>query len=135
VARPSYTGAMAAEAFVQHCLELLTPLGAPRARRMFGGHGLYVDDVFVAIVADEVLYLKVGPCTRPAFEAAGCPPFVYAAKGKPMTLPYQRAPDDAMESPALMLPWARLAMQAALAARAAPPGRRKRRAVVSNRAR
>mgnify|MGYP000287609516 CR=1 FL=1 len=31
-------------------LELLAPLGRARARRMFGGHGLYVDDLFVAIV-------------------------------------------------------------------------------------
>ena len=43
--------------FVAHCLELLSPLGEARARRMFGGHGLYVDDLFVAIVAGERLYL------------------------------------------------------------------------------
>jgi len=108
---------MAPDGFIEHCLELLAPLGAPRARRMFGGHGLYVAEVFVAIVADDVLYLKVDSATRPHFEAAGSRPFVYAGKGKDMTLQYWRAPDDAIESPASMLPWARLAMQAALAAR------------------
>jgi DNA transformation protein len=86
---------------------------------MFGGHGLYVDEVFVAIVADQVLYLKADTRTRPHFEAAGSRPFVYDAKGERMAMSYWRAPEDAMESPALMLPWARRALQAALAARAA----------------
>jgi DNA transformation protein and related proteins len=43
--------------FVAHCLELLAVLGGTRARRMFGGWGLYADDFFVALIADERLYL------------------------------------------------------------------------------
>jgi DNA transformation protein and related proteins len=108
--------------FVEHCLELLAPLGAPRARRMFGGHGLYVDDVFVALVAFERLYLKVDADSAPHFAAAGCEPFVYDAKGRSMTMSYHSAPPEAMESPALMAPWARLALQAALRARQAKAG-------------
>jgi len=105
--------------FVTHCLELLGPLGAARSRRMFGGHGLYVDDLFVALIAFDRLYLKVDAQTRPRFEAAGCEPFVYDAKGQSVTLGYFTAPDEAIESPALMQPWARLALEAALRARAA----------------
>jgi len=105
--------------FVTHCLELLGPLGAARSRRMFGGHGLYVDDLFVALITFDRLYLKVDAQTRPRFEAAGCEPFVYDAKGQSVTLGYFTAPDEAIESPALMQPWARLALEAALRARAA----------------
>jgi DNA transformation protein len=126
---------MASDGFVEHCLELLAPLGAPRSRRMFGGHGLYVDEVFVALIADEVLYLKVDDATRPHFEAAGSQPFVYTGKGKEMTLQYWRTPDDAMESPALMLPWARLALQAALASRTRGAGPGKPRAPARRRRR
>jgi len=104
--------------FVSHCLELLAPLGTARSRRMFGGHGLYVDDLFIALIASERLYLKADAASRPRFEAAGCEPFVYDAKGKRMTMGYFSAPEDAMESPALMQPWARLALEAALRARA-----------------
>lgn len=107
--------------FVNHCLELLAGVGAPRARRMFGGHGLYVDELFVAIVIAERLYLKADAQTRALFEAAGCAPFVYDAQGKTMTLGYFSAPHEAMESPALMQPWARLAVAAALRARASKP--------------
>jgi DNA transformation protein len=104
---------------VAHCRELLAPLGAIRSRRMFGGHGFYVDELFIAIIAFGRLYLKADAQTRPRFEAAGCAPFVYDAQGKSVSLGYFSAPDDAMESPALMQPWARLALEAALRARAA----------------
>jgi len=97
-------------------LELLAPLGPVRARRMFGGHGVYLADVFVALVADERLYLKVNDSTRQSFADAGCEPFIYSDKHKPMTLNYWTVPADAMESPDAMAPWARLALGAALGA-------------------
>ena len=112
--------------FVDHCLELLAALGAVRSRSMFGGFGLYVDDLFIAIIAFDRLYLKVDDTSRERFAAAGCQPFVYDAQGKSMTMGYWTAPDEALDSPALMQPWARLAMAAALTARAAkakPPSK------------
>ena len=109
------------QALVDHCLELLAPLGAVRAKRMFGGHGLYIDELFVALIVFERLYLKVDASTQPAFLAAGCEPFVYDGKSKPITVNYWTVPAEAMESPALMQPWARQAIEAALRARAAKP--------------
>ena len=106
---------------VEHCLELLAPMGAIRARSMFGGHGLYCDDLFFALIAADRLYLKVDAQSQPAFSAAGCEPFVFDNKGKRMTTSYWTVPTDAMESPALMQPWARQALAAALRARAAKP--------------
>jgi DNA transformation protein and related proteins len=130
---------------VDHCLELLAPLGTVRARRMFGGHGLYVDDLFIALIAFERLYLKVDAQTQSAFAEAGCEIFSYvkpprpplrgdrspegergnsgrpvvaSGNGKPITMSYWTVPAEAMESPALMQPWARQAMAAALRARA-----------------
>ena len=105
--------------FVSHCVELLSPLGAVRVRRMFGGWGLYVEELFIALIAFERLYLKADATSRPAFETAGCEPFVYDAKGQAVSLGYWTAPADALDAPALMEPWARRAMQAALSARAA----------------
>ena len=105
--------------FIAYCLELLAPAGAARARRMFGGHGLYVDELFIAIALGDRLYLKTDGSSRQAFEDAGCEPFVYDGQGKSITTGYWSAPAEAMESPALMQPWARRAVQAALAARTA----------------
>lgn len=114
--------------FVAHCLELLAPLGDARSHRMFGGHGLYVDDLFVAIIAGDRLFLKAGADTAARFEAAGGEPFSYERSGRRASLGFWTVPAEAMESPDAMRPWARLALQAALAARAAaPPKRRSRR--------
>ena len=104
--------------FVVHCTELLAPLGTVRVKRMFGGWGLYADEVFIAIIGGDRLFLKTSADTQPAFEAAGCEPFVYDSKTGSIAMGYWSAPPDAMDSPALMEPWARLALQAALAARA-----------------
>ena len=115
-------------ALVDHCLELLAPLGAVRARRMFGGHGLYCDDLFFALIAMDRLYLKTDAISQPAFAAANGEPFVYEGTGKRVTMSYWTAPPAAMDSPAEMQPWARLALAAALRARAAKPSAAPRKA-------
>ena len=113
--------AAAPNEFVAHCLELLGSVGATRSRRMFGGHGIYVDELFVGLIAFDRLYLKADASTRASFEAAGCQPFVYDGAGKSVTMGYFSAPEEAMESPPLMQPWARQALAAALRARALEP--------------
>ncbi len=109
---------MASKELLEHSLELLAPLGALRSRRMFGGWGIYVDDYFIAIIAFDQLYLKADEQTRRQFLAAGCAPFQYEREGELMSLNYFVAPEDAMESPALMEDWARLALGAALRTKA-----------------
>jgi DNA transformation protein and related proteins len=123
----------AGDAFAAYCVELLAALGGARARRMFGGHGLYVDDLFIAIVIGGRLYLKIDAQTRPTFEAAGCTPFVYGKADQAVAMSYWSAPEEATESQALMLPWARLAQAAALRARAARPARPRRGATTRRR--
>lgn len=111
--------------FTRHCLELLSGLGPARARAMFGGVGLYVDDLFIALIADGRLYLKSGSAHEAAFAAAGCEPFRYTMKdGRTMTMAYRTAPEEALESPQAMHPWARRAMEAALVAANAKPKKR-----------
>ena len=110
---------------VSHCLELLSPLGRTSSRRMFGGRALYIDDLCMALIFGDALYLKVNDDSRAAFERAGCRPFIYETKdGDHQMLGYYTAPEEAMESPAEMAPWARRALAAAVAARAKAPMRK-----------
>lgn len=44
--------------FVDNLDEVFALFGAVRAKRMFGGYGLYHDNLVFGLVADEVLYLK-----------------------------------------------------------------------------
>jgi DNA transformation protein len=104
--------------FVDYVMELLGPFGTVTARRMFGGHGICLDGLMFAIISEDALYLKADDMSRVEFEQAGCEIFGYARQGKRATLNFYRAPEDAMESPDLMLPWARSAYAAALRANA-----------------
>ncbi len=105
------------DAFTELCIEMLSPLGPVRTRAMFGGRGIYVDGLFMALIDDGQLFLKADDTTRERFVAAGCAPFTYPMKdGTHQSLSYYRPPEEALESPPLMLPWARLAFEAALRA-------------------
>jgi DNA transformation protein and related proteins len=112
--------------FADYCCELLSGVGNPVAKRMFGGWGISVDGVTIAVIADlgklggsnQKLYLKVDDITKTQFEAAGGKRFEMASKdGKLMGMNYFTTPDDTMESPDAMLPWARLALRVALNAK------------------
>ncbi len=108
---------MSDDAFVEYVKELFSEFGPIRARKMFGGFGIYFEDRMLGLIADSLLYLKVDAQTRPQFEREGCRPFVYLGKHKPITMSYYTAPDDAMDAPARFAPWARLANAAALRAK------------------
>ncbi|MDD2882167.1 MAG: TfoX/Sxy family protein [Rhodoferax sp.] len=115
--------------FVQYCCELLSSVGPCMARKMFGGYGISVDGLTLAILVDlgqgEKLWLKTSAETTAVFESAGCERFTYLAKGKVRSMGYYSAPAEAMESCNEMAPWARLAMDAALSA-CKPKDRRKK---------
>jgi DNA transformation protein and related proteins len=111
--------------FADYCCELLASQGATNARRMFGGWGIYVDGMCLAIIADlgsgEKLWLKADDSSRSRYEAAGCERFIYVGKNKTSSMNYYTAPEDAMDSPDAMRPWARLALECAVKARALKP--------------
>ncbi len=101
--------------FIAHVLELMRTVGRPSARAMFGGHGLYLDGLIVAIVVEDVLYLKTDDETRPAYLKRNLDPFCYTTKeGKAYSMSYHRAPDEAVEGPDAMREWLRPALGAAL---------------------
>jgi DNA transformation protein len=112
--------------FADFCCELLASAGSLRKRRMFGGWGLSVDGLTIAIVANldngDKLWLKADADTRAVFEAAGCERFSYPMRQGDSTVDrsmnYYSPPPDAMDAAHVMRPWARLALESALKARA-----------------
>lgn len=115
--------------FADYCCELLSTQGRCVAKRMFGGWGISVDGFTFAIIADlgqgDKLWLKADDVVRSRFEAVGCERFVYVGKSKIASMGYYTAPENAMDSPDEMLPWARLALECALRAKATkPPSKR-----------
>ena len=101
---------------VDYLLDVLGELGDVRARRMFGGFGVYRGDVMVGLIADGVFYLKVDAENRPAFEAALSQAFSYRRKGRtePIEMSYWEVPADVMENGAKLREWTQGAHEAAL---------------------
>jgi DNA transformation protein len=115
--------------FAQYCCELLASVGPCTAKRMFGGFGLSTEGMTLAIIADlgggEKLWLKATDDNRARWEAAGCERFTYQSTkdGEAVSrgMNYYSAPEEAMDSAHAMAPWARLALEAALSAKAPKP--------------
>ena len=96
--------------FVSFVLQLLAPLGEVRARAMFGGYGVYHNELIFACVIDDTLYLKVDDETKEKFIARGLKPFTYDAHGKKVAMSYYEAPPEIFDDPDEMLNWARQAV-------------------------
>jgi DNA transformation protein len=87
----------------------LAPLRAT-SRSMFGGHGLFKDDVMFAIVDSEGrLYLRADATTAVAFEAAG--------STQHARMPYWEVPAPVREDPEQLREWAATAALVAIASR------------------
>ena len=85
-----------------------------RARPMFGGVGIYSGDLFFALIADDTLYFKVDDSTRPDFVARGMGPFrPFGDDGG--TMQYYQLPEDLLEDPDTLRPWAEKAVAIARA--------------------
>ncbi len=114
----------ASSTFVDGVLGSLLPLGPIRARAMFGGWGLFLDDAMFGLIAGNRLYFKVDTETQPRFAAAGAEAFTYLRQGKEIALSYWEAPLETQSGagvgasgPAALLPWAELGLAAAHRAR------------------
>ena len=106
--------------FIEYVTELLLPMGQVRAKRMFGGTGIYINDLFCAIVADDTLYFKADALNEAEFQAAHCAQFTYMKDGVEFALRYYQVPEQALDNSGEMMHWARLGLAAALRKSAGP---------------
>jgi DNA transformation protein len=89
---------------------------------MFGGVGVYADELFFALLAEDTLYFKVDDTNRPDFEARGLDPFrPYGEGGE--TMGYFRVAEDLLEDPEELRVWADKAIAVARRAKRPPASR------------
>ncbi len=116
--------------FVHFMVESLQPLGPVVAKRMFGGHGLFMHDVMFALIVWDTLYFKVDEVNRPAYDARGLSPFSYVGqKGNTTTMNYCEAPPEGLDDADILRTWASEAYAAALRAQSQKGGRAKNKHV------
>lgn len=98
--------------FVEHVCDLLAPLGTVRPKRMFGGWGVYVDEVFMAIVAFDTLWFKVDDVNRPDYEREGSRAF-RPWEDRDTVMSYREVPADVIEDRSRIVAWGRKSVDAA----------------------
>jgi DNA transformation protein len=113
--------------FVAFLRDQLAPFGPVAIRPMFGGAGIFRDDVMFGLIASDTLYFKAGDANRDDFERHGMRPFTYRGKSKPISLGYYEVPAGVLEDPDEMSGWAEKAFAAALSAKKAKPARKRPR--------
>jgi len=100
--------------YITYVLDLFAGLGRLRVKRMFGGAGIYCDELFFAILVENELYLKVDDRNRGDFVRLGLGPFTYELKnGRSATMNYYPVPADILEDTQRLHAWARKAIDAA----------------------
>jgi DNA transformation protein len=98
--------------YLEFVLDQLEGLGAVFSRRMFGGVGLYFDDLFFGLIDDDSLYFKVDEITRERYEQVGSKPFrPYGEDSYSMS--YFRVPAAILEDRDQLAGWAREAVEEA----------------------
>jgi DNA transformation protein len=102
---------------VIHLCELFERFGAVEARRMFGGYGLFHDELMFGLVASDRLYLKADATSAPDFVERGLAQFEYTKQGRATRLSYYLAPDEVFDDPEAAEWWAAHAFDAALRSR------------------
>lgn len=91
--------------YMTYVIDQLEAVGPVQARRMFGGAGLYLDGLFFALIADDVLYFKVDDSNRSDYEDAGMGPF-RPFPDKPNIMQYYEVPIEVLENRDTLRDWA-----------------------------
>ncbi|MGB3809741.1 MAG: TfoX/Sxy family protein [Parvibaculum sp.] len=105
--------------YKEFIIEQLERLGPVRMRGMFGGAGVYLDDLMFGLIFDETLYLKVDDRNRPDYEAEGMEPFTYEmTDGSTGSLRYYEVPERLYDDPDELVQWARKSLDAMMVVRA-----------------
>jgi DNA transformation protein and related proteins len=112
--------------FAEFVVDQLEGCGPIVTRRMFGCLGIYSGDLFFAIIADDVLYLKADDTTRGDFEHAGCRPFRPYGDERGSTQ-YYEVPVAVLEDASELTKWGKRAIKVAIATKTVRKPRRSKR--------
>lgn len=78
--------------YMEYIMDLLAPIEGVRNRAMFGGYGIFHEEVMFALISNSRLYFKVNDSNRPQYEQENCEQF--------MTMPYYEVPASVLDDEA-----------------------------------
>lgn len=95
-------------------LDALRAARPVESKTMFGGLGIYLDGVFMAVVDDDRLYLKIDPLTEPPYVERGMDVWAVSPNA------YRELPEDVLDAPETCGEWLDAARDAAIRRKAKP---------------
>ncbi|MBX9831105.1 TfoX/Sxy family protein [Candidatus Babeliales bacterium] len=102
--------------FIDYVLDALSPHGNIKARKMFGGYGIYKNNLCFALIINDVLFFKVGSGDQARYEEYGSEPFSYENKnGTKVVMSYWQVPVDILENATELAMWVERAFRTAQA--------------------
>ncbi|MCH9816103.1 MAG: TfoX/Sxy family protein [Actinomycetia bacterium] len=94
----------------EHLTVVFTPLGDVTTKKMFGGHGIFVDSIMFALVDSAgTAFLRSDPASAEEFEQRG--------GRKHARMPYWQVPEDVLDDEDELLRWGTRAADAARSAK------------------
>ena len=96
--------------------DLFQSVGPVTIKRMFGGKGIYVDGMIIAIELRDELMLKGDKQAGALYEATGSQQWTYTHKktNSLVSMPYWPIPPEAFDDPDEAAKWVRVAVEAAM---------------------
>jgi len=102
--------------YLDYVLGQLGGLSRVSSRRMFGGAGLYCDELFFGLVFGDTLYLRVDDRNRADYASRGMTRFRPYPNRPLLSMTYYEVPAEVLEDADQLAIWARRSLDAALAA-------------------
>ncbi len=93
--------------FRDFVLDQLDGLPGVRARAMFGGHGLYLEEEFFGMIWKGRLFLRTDERSREEYRALGSEPIPFGDDVNSNS--YWSVPEDVLEDPRRLQAWVRAA--------------------------
>lgn len=116
------------EEYREYVRDLFTDFGPIRIRSMFGGAGIFRDDLMFGLIIEDQIYLKTDNHNRTDFEEADQRPFLFERKdGRVTAMSYYLIPDALYDDTGELSAWAQKAFAAAQRGAAKKPPRPRRK--------
>lgn len=96
--------------FLQYVLDQLSGWGNVHVNKMFGGAALYQGELAFAMIADDVVYLKVDDTNKDKFIATGSTP-LKPFKNNATVLSFYNIPTDVLEDSDKFVVWAKESLE------------------------
>ncbi len=99
------------DAFLDYVMDILSPLYTIKARKMFGGYGLYTNGKIFGLIARKELYFKANEKAAEWFMQFDSEPFSYERNGKIIKMSYWKVPPEILEDQESLEQWLRVSLQ------------------------